>query len=549
MLPTRVCCAFIALGLATGCGDDKTIYSSGGSVFRSWNPAGVSDIRDIPIAEFKTAMQRLLASRPAVTTEDQWVHVQRLYKGYANAPLWMDEDGLLEPRADALVDAMVQATTDGIDIDQYPMAELIAVLDTIERSKGIKADGPKPAAATWAHADLVLTTAYVSLAEDLMTGMVDPKSVNQSWHIDPQEEKIDSAITLALRGKDLADQFAKMRPTGEDYEALRAKLAEYRKMASNGAWPTVPRPSGKGDTANYPALRARLQAEGIDASDIKVGLATFQQRHQIVADSALGSETLDALNVPVTHRLTQIAANLERLRWLPRTLGDKYIFVNVPAFKLEGYEAGKKTIEMKVIVGQEFDGRSTPVFSDKMEYVVFRPYWNVPPTIAAKELFPEFAAKGMPADFETYTENGELRLRQKPGEKNALGLVKFLFPNNFNIYLHDTPNDKLFEKDIRAFSHGCIRLEKPEELAQWVLGWDRGRVEKMMHGGNNQTITLKNKLPVYIVYLTTYVRDGQLWFGNDLYSRDAELARAVAKGAVPSAQAVQAVAALRKLTD
>jgi L,D-transpeptidase YcbB len=180
---------------------------------------------------------------------------------------------------------------------------------------------------------------------------------------------------------------------------------------------------------------------------------------------------------------------------------------------------------------------------------VFRPYWNVTPKIAQNELFPEFAATGMPADFETYMENGEVRLRQRPGEKNALGLVKFLFPNDFNIYLHDTPYDALFKKDIRAFSHGCIRLEKPAELAQWVLGWDRARVDKMMHGANNQTITLKNKIPVYITYTTAYVRDGKLWFGNDLYSRDDRLVEAVVGGAVPSPKAVRAVAALRKLTD
>jgi murein L,D-transpeptidase YcbB/YkuD len=546
---TRYFSAFTALALAAACGDDKTIYTSGGGVFRSWNPAGVSDIRDIPIAEFKSEMAKLVATRPKVTTDDQWGHAKKLYAGYGNAPLWMDEDGLLEPRADALIDAMVQATADGIDIDQYPLTELIAVLDTIERSKGMKADAPKPPAATWAHADMLLTTAYVSLAEDLMAGQVDPKSVNQSWHIDPQEEKIDSMLTLSLRGKSMVEEFAKMRPSAEDYLELRTQLAVYRKMASNGGWPAVTREAGKGDSTAHAGLRARLQAEGIDASDIKVALATFQERHQIVVDSALGSETLDALNVPVTTRLTQIAANLERMRWLPRAMGEKYIYVNVPAFKLEGYEGGKKTIEMKVIVGQEYEGRVTPVFSDKMEYVVFRPYWNVTPTIAEKELFPQFAATGMPADYETYTENGQLRIRQIPGEKNALGLVKFLFPNDFNIYLHDTPNDKLFEKDVRAFSHGCIRLEKPAELAQWVLGWDRARVDKMMHGSNNQSITLKNKLPVYITYMTTYVRDGVLWYGNDLYSRDAELAQAVANGAIPSADAVRNVAALRKLTD
>jgi murein L,D-transpeptidase YcbB/YkuD len=230
-------------------------------------------------------------------------------------------------------------------------------------------------------------------------------------------------------------------------------------------------------------------------------------------------------------------------------MGDKYVFVNVPAFRLEGYENGKKTIEMKVIVGSEYEGRSTPVFSDMMEFVVFRPYWNVTPNIAAKEFFPVYGSN-LPAGYETYTENGNLRIRQVPGPKNSLGLVKFMFPNDFNIYLHDTPNPNLFKKDVRAFSHGCIRLEKPEEFAQWVLGWDANRVEQAMQNGpNNRTVMLPKKIPVYIAYMTAYVRDGGLWFGNDLYNRDNQLADAVAGGAMPTGEAVRAVEALRKLTD
>jgi L,D-transpeptidase YcbB len=554
--------ALVLASGATACGDDKTIYQSGGSVFRSWNPAGVSEIGSVPIAEFKTNLGGQLARRPDWATEDQWTHVTRLYKGYQNAPLWMDEDGLLEPRADALVDALVQSTSDGIALDHAPLDELIGVLDTIERAKSLRDKGPKPSAATWARADLLLTTAYVGLAEDMLTGQVDPTTVGQSWHIDPQEDKIDSAITLALRGRNMPNEFAKMRPQDAEYAFLRERLEDYRKLVANGGWPSVPagkslKRGDRADPARLSALRARLEGEGIDAGasdsvfdeSFAAAMAQFQERHGIVVDSQLGSETLDALNVPAADRLMQIAANLERHRWLPRTLGSRYVWVNVPAFKLAGYENGEKTIEMKVIVGAEYDGRATPVFSDKMEYVVFRPYWNVPPTIAANELFPQFAAQGMPADYETYTENGELRIRQVPGERNALGLVKFLFPNDFNIYLHDTPQDKLFEKDIRAFSHGCIRVEKPAELAQWVLGWDRGRVESAMHGGNNRTITLKNKIPVYITYMTVFARDGNVWFGNDLYRRDSELGQALASGALPSAEAARAVAALRKLTD
>jgi murein L,D-transpeptidase YcbB/YkuD len=264
----------------------------------------------------------------------------------------------------------------------------------------------------------------------------------------------------------------------------------------------------------------------------------------------LGKETLDALNVPATFRLAQIAANLERYRWLPRMMGAKYLIVNVPAFRLEGFEDGRKTFESKVIVGAEYEGRATPVFSDRMEFVVFRPYWNVTDKIAEKELFPQFARSGVPADYEFYRESGKTRIRQKPGPKNSLGLVKFMFPNDFNIYLHDTPQRRLFQRDVRGFSHGCIRVEKPAELAQWVLGWSEDKVEQAMQDGpNNRHVSLPTKIPVYIAYFTAYMRDGRLWFGNDLYGRDTELAQAIAPGAIPSPEAVRAVDALRQLTD
>jgi len=256
-----------------------------------------------------------------------------------------------------------------------------------------------------------------------------------------------------------------------------------------------------------------------------------------------------SLNIPATYRLGQIAANLERFRWLPRNLGSRYIYVNVPAFRLQAYNGGEKTLEMKVIVGEEFEGKATPVFADSMEFVVFRPYWNVPPGIAAKEIFPKMSSGYLEShDMETYREGGELRIRQRPGPKNSLGLVKFLFPNDFNIYLHDTPQGELFEKDVRAFSHGCIRLEHPEQMAEFALGWPLDKIEEAMNSGpNNRQIRLPQKIPVFIVYATTYIRNGQLYFGNDLYDRDGPAVEAVAEGAMPSAQTVQAIQALRRI--
>jgi murein L,D-transpeptidase YcbB/YkuD len=252
------------------------------------------------------------------------------------------------------------------------------------------------------------------------------------------------------------------------------------------------------------------------------------------------------MNVPIAYRVSQIAANLERYRWMPRAFGDRYILVNVPAFKLVAYDSGKQVLEMKVIVGQEYEGKATPVFADTMQYVVFRPYWNVTPTIQEKE----FAGRDLPEGFEYYTDGGQTRIRQRPGPKNALGLVKFLFPNDFNIYLHDTPNDELFKKDVRAFSHGCIRLEKPDELAQFVLGWDMDRVHQAMNeGGDNRTVELKRRIPVYITYFTTYVADGQLYFGNDLYHRDDSLVETMTPGALPSEDALRVTRALHTAAE
>jgi murein L,D-transpeptidase YcbB/YkuD len=227
-----------------------------------------------------------------------------------------------------------------------------------------------------------------------------------------------------------------------------------------------------------------------------------------------------------------MAANLERHRWLPRTLGTRYLAVNVPSFRLDAYDSGQKTLTMKVVVGEEYEGQVTPVFSDSMETVVFRPYWNITPDIQEQEIGPKVAADGgylARNDMEYFKDAGKTRIRQRPGPKNSLGLVKFLFPNTFNIYLHDTPAKALFAQTDRAASHGCIRLEKPDELAQWVLGWDAGRVQQAMQSGaDNQATRLSSKIPVYIVYFTTYIRDGRLFFGDDVYDRDDRLEQQVA---------------------
>jgi murein L,D-transpeptidase YcbB/YkuD len=279
-------------------------------------------------------------------------------------------------------------------------------------------------------------------------------------------------------------------------------------------------------------------------------VAEFQARHNITVTGSLNPETVDAMNVSPETRAAQIASNLERYRWMPRALGDRYIMVNVPAFQVAAYDSGRKTLEMKVIVGEEYEGKATPVFADSMEYVVFRPYWNVTPSIQEKEFADKTPEQLAAGNYEYYKDGGVTRIRQRPGPKNALGLVKFLFPNDFNIYLHDTPNGELFKKDVRAFSHGCIRLEKPDEMAAYVLGWDMDRVHAAMESGpDNKTVRLARKIPVYITYFTTYVTDGKLYFGNDLYHRDDTMVEKMMPGAILPPDFGRAARALQSLAE
>ncbi|HMI54908.1 MAG TPA: L,D-transpeptidase family protein [Gemmatimonadaceae bacterium] len=539
---------------------------------RTWSPAKLTAVRGVPATEIETLIQKKLdGPKLDLIDNDQWGHTKRLYKLYGSNPLWLTNDGLHENRTKALTDAILAANNDGMRLDDYPIGALAQAIATLKQTK-------TPTAEQLATADVLLTASYTSIGEDLLTGQIDPRTVAQAWHVNPEEENIDSALVRNLRYEQLDRALATMRPTDEDYLGLSKELQRWRVIVARGGWQQVPsisnvKPGATTNPAALAAVRNRLAAEGITVSktessasstpssqgavtpaaniydhDLAAAVAVFQQRHSINVDSALGKETIDAMNVPASYRLAEIAANMERYRWLPRSFGQRYIFVNVPAFKLEAYDSGQKALEMKVIVGQEYEDRATPVFADSMETVVFRPYWNVPPSIAAKEIFPKGGGYMARENMETYQERGVTRIRQRPGPKNALGYVKFLFPNDFNIYLHDTPNHELFDKDVRAFSHGCIRLEKPTELAEWVLGWPLDSVEQAMKDGpNDKGVKVPRKIPVFITYFTTYISNGQLYFGNDLYNRDDKLVPVVMPGAMLSKQVVDAVQALRRI--
>lgn len=556
LIRSATAAALTASVALAGC--KRTQNTASGDVSRNWQPTRQDTYMGVPAAAVQAAIQqRLAAAPPQPLTADKWKHVKKLYATFNQSLLWLDDKGIHQPRVAALLNTIAGADSDALRLSEFPLAGLTSALQGLQ---------DKPTAAQLADADVLLSSAFATYGEDMLTGQTDPTALSQSWHINSQDEKVDSALVLTLRDDDFAAGLVRMRPADPGYDSLRTQFAQYRALAAKGDWPTIPdgRPLRRGETdspARLSALRTRLAAEGYLTQDsvanprlydatLAGAIADFQARHSIAVDSMLGQETLDALNVPVTYRVAQIAANLERYRWMPRSLGQRYILVNVPQFYLHAVDSGKTNLDMKVIVGEEYQDKATPVFADSMETVVFRPYWNVTPDIAAKEIFPKIQADPSyldENDMEVYSDRGRQAVRQRPGPKNALGLVKFLFPNDYNIYLHDTPNHELFQKDVRAFSHGCIRVEKPTELAEWVLGWPEDKVDAAMHGADNHAVALPRKIPVYIVYFTTFVQNGQLNFGNDLYDRDSKLVQEVADTAMPSQGTVQAQEQLRAL--
>jgi len=496
---------------------------------------------------------------PASLSAGEWKRVKRVYDQRANQPIWVDREGKFGPNVRDLVAALQQVDRQGMRVADYPVVPLEqAVAEATERGE--------PGAV--ARAEVLLTAAYVDLATDLLTGRLDPKRVARSWHIAPISFDVDSAVVSGLGdGSDVTGALARMRPAESGYDTLVTALARYRDLDERGGWPTIPESPKLRTGVVHPAvaiLRQRLALEGYagqpdaerpDSFDplLAAAVAEFQARHGLAVDSAIGPATRTALAVSAGGRADQVAANLERIRWLPPELPERRIVVNIPAYRLEAFEAGAATLAMRVVVGDELDGKNTPIFADSMLFVEFGPYWNVPKSIAIEEILPKVRAnRGYleANDYEIVSGEGEdppvvrparltpeditagrYRIRQRPGEQNALGHVKFLFPNDFAVYLHDTPSQGLFAATTRAASHGCVRVENPAALARFVLKdhpeWTAERIDEALGAGKRERITLERSIPVYLVYLTAFVSGGKVSFRDDIYGHDAALVRLV----------------------
>lgn len=485
--------------------------------------------------------------------------LERFYQDRDLQPLWVLETGA-GLKARQLADLLVAADLDALDPRDYGAERVVALLDAT-------------APAQLAELEVRLTQGLVRIAADLGQGRTTPHIADPELFVFREEVRKEAVLAAAAATEDLRAFLESYRPDTVRYDRQRVALAEYRALATQGGWEPLPEgPTLKPGMTDprIGLLRQRLRLWGDLKPDQDLsesggdpdfyddqlvdGVKWMQYRHGLTQDGAVGRKTLAAFNVPIETRIEQMVLNLERRRWMPDDLGHRHIFVNLADQLLKLVDGEKTLLDMPVVVGRPY--HSTPVFSHEMTYLVLNPYWNVPPSIARKELLPKIKQNASYLGENNFTlfsdwssgaqvvdpsvvdwaavnrNNFPYKLRQGSGDGNALGRVKFMFPNRFNIYLHDTPAKSLFGKDERTFSHGCIRVSDPPGLAEAVLtktgGWPLQRINQTIDSGERRIVTLKEPLPVHISYLTSWVnKDGSVHFRKDVYGRDAKLAEAL----------------------
>ena len=506
-----------------------------------------------------------------------------LYSPDACGPLWVDPSGRASPDATSALALLAGAASEGLDPADYGGVFLRRWAKTLDATRS-------RTAADIAVFDLGMSAATLRYLRQLHEGRVNPRAIG--FHMSsPADDDHDfpSILRAALASHRVAETAAELTPPLVLYRGLRDALARYRPLADDWTLVSPPAPGkpvkpgdpdpGAADLRRLlaalgdlprdlppdaPAPPPAAERPAIYEGDLVDGVKRFQARHGLEPDGVLGEETFAALHVSLPWRVRQIELALERLRWLPHLNPERFVAVNIPMYRLWAWTgippSGAPKLGMKVIVGRAFD-RETPVFVDEMQYVVFRPYWNVPPSIARGEVLPAIArrpgylqrqdmeivagpgddARPVPVTAANLAllRQGKLRVRQRPGPKNALGLVKFVFPNDENVYLHDTPAPQLFGRTRRDFSHGCVRVEDPAALAEWALAgegdWTRARIEAAMNGDRSQRVTLSRPIQVILFYVTAVVMpdDGSVHFADDVYGHDRRLHAALAGRASP----------------
>ena len=472
-----------------------------------------------------------------------------LYESYDFKLIWQNPQNVTD-----LLTQVGKIAEDGLDPEDYHLSQLLVLKLRLEDSKS-----PDPS--LLADYDILLTDSLVRLCYHLQFGKVDPESLDPAWNMTRQVHNKNpvAAIENRLRSGSLAEGLKNIRPEIEYYHLLKSVLKKYRDIHDAGGWETVPEgPTLKPGMTDerIPALRRRLSitgefdgvATGSDVYDdnLKAAVMRFQYKHRLEADGAVGKNTFAALNTPVKARIDQIRVNLERGRWLFHKLPADFIVVDIAGFRAYRFEGINRTWTSKVQVGKPY--RKTPVFKSKIKYIVFNPTWTVPPTILEKDILPKIKKnpgylskmkisvidrKGRKVDpksvnWSKYRKTVPYTLRQEPGPHNALGRIKFIFPNKHFIYLHDTPSRSLYGRKDRAFSSGCIRVEKNFELAELLLNdpekWNRESIQKVLDTNETRRVNLPQPKPVMLIYATIrFDDDDNFMFKKDIYGRDRQV--------------------------
>ena len=494
-------------------------------------------------------------------SEDNAGDIALLFQFYIErdmAPVWVSDDAPTE-RAREVLRILETSRYDGLNPDNYGIKEIRRLISS-DRSDDL------------AELDLRLSLSLMQFVADLGSGRTEPSTLDPELFVYPQDVDKAKAIKAAADAENIRVFVGGYRPRQVEYWRLKGVLASYRAIARAGGWPVIddgPMLKQGDRSPRIAQLRARLMRGGdlarlvdeaapIDPELFDQALAeaveSFQERHGLELDGHVGPNTLKALNTPIEEQIEQLVLNLERRRWMSDRVESRYVHVNLADFHLELIDDGDVAFDTPVVIGSLYN--KTPVFTADMTYLVINPYWNVPKSIATKVLVPKVREDGEYLQrngfelFENWNKGAEqldstridwasvgaddfsYKLRQRPGPKNALGQLKFMLPNEYNIYLHDTPQQAHFSANERSFSHGCVRVADPEGLADAILagqsGWTREQIFGAVESGERTQVNLDQKLPVQITYLTAWVdEDNRVHFRNDVYQRDQILADAL----------------------
>lgn len=543
MLPSnrtvRSAASALVIGLAVA-----TASGAGTAFAESWST-------DASVA-LKSNVERLVDRARGADNKAEAEAIQKFYENRDYDSLWYD-GARVSRRARDLFSALAKVSDQGLDPKKYGLSGLMQKVETRDASDR-------------ARMELRLTRTLIDYAGDLSAGSVAPSRTAPGMFRRPQRPDPQRILSEAADAQNFDHYLASLTPKARRYHQLKAALARYRAIAAKGGWKKV-----SGGPTLKPGMkdprmievRDRLRATGdltktspdpkeFDAV-LKAAVKHFQDRHGLTEDGAVGRNTLAAMNVPVDQRIRQIEINMERRRWMPNDLGTKYIWVNLADFYLKVVQRTETIYTARLVVGKTYT--RTPIFSSKLKYILINPRWNVPYSIASKEMLPKIkkdpgylsrnnyellGPNGKSIDptsvdwSEVSTRNFRYFIRQEAGPGNALGRIAFMFPNKFNVFIHDTNARHLFGRTVRAFSHGCMRVQYPFKLAALLLkgkeGWTMDRIQRIVESRKPTTVYLPKPIPVHVTYITAWAdRDGTVNFRRDIYKRDAALIKALGR--------------------